>query len=102
MKQPAFGLAFFVPAGKGLLCSPIAGKPAPTKAGLHRPLLWGQPTKAGLHHPFLWEPACRRLAAQRPKILKKKKFSDDWQVFKPHCKEIYTEQPGFMGQACIL
>jgi len=42
------------------------------------------------------------MAAQRPKILKKKKFSDDWQVFKPPCKEIYTEPPGFIGQACIL
>jgi hypothetical protein len=40
--------------------------------------------------------ACENLGPQSgPKILKKKKFSDDWQVSKPPCKEIYTELPEF-------
>ncbi|BBH43956.1 hypothetical protein KU43P_04330 [Pseudomonas sp. KU43P] len=44
----------------GLLCSPIAGKPAPT--GLT------QPVKAV---EYLWEPACRRLGHEAaPAILK--------------------------------
>jgi|GEM_PF-2920903 hypothetical protein len=37
-------------------------------------------------------------AAQQPKILKKKKISDDWQVSKPPCKKIYTELAEFSPQ----
>jgi hypothetical protein len=43
--------------------------------------------------------ACENLGPQSgPKILNKKKFSDDWQVCKPPCKEIYTERAEISAQ----
>jgi hypothetical protein len=44
-------------------------------------------------------PAAKRVMA---KILKKKNFSDDWQVFTPPCKENCTKSPGFHDRADFL
>jgi len=44
----------------------------------------------------MWERPCVAKGPQSgPKILNKKNFSDDWQVFEPVCKEIYTDMAVF-------
>jgi len=79
MRNQPSGWFFYACEILGLLRSPSRHKAAPT----------------GRTRSLVGAALCRDGPQSGPKILNKKNFSDDWQVFKPACKEIYTRVAEF-------